>query len=82
MDPCVCPFTIRASTKPRVHRVPNVVGVGFAKCGTGTLAFLGELILIGLLSNILYSRKSRGDSMIWDFTGRRPLSVKDYVVLQ
>ena len=37
-----CPFTIRASTKPRVHRVPNVVGVGLAKCGTGTLAFLGE----------------------------------------
>jgi len=38
-----CPFTIRASTKPRVHRVPNVVGLGFAKCGTGTLAFLGKL---------------------------------------
>ena len=36
-----CPFTIRASTRIPVHRVPNVVGVGLAKCGTGTLAFLG-----------------------------------------
>ena len=37
-----CPFTIRASTRIPVHRVPNVVGVGLAKCGTGTLAFLGK----------------------------------------
>ena len=37
-----CPFTVRASKKIPVHRVPNVVGVGLAKCGTGTLAFLGK----------------------------------------
>ena len=24
--------------------------------------------------------KTRGDSMIWNFTGRRPLSVRDYMV--
>ena len=40
-----CPFTIRSSTRIPVHRVPNVVGVGLAKCGTGTLAFLGKFLV-------------------------------------
>ena len=37
---------------------------------------LASVILIGK-SLIIYIR---GDSMIWDFVGRRPLSVRDYVV--
>ena len=28
------------SSKPKVKRVPDVVGIGFAKCGTGALGFL------------------------------------------
>jgi len=35
-----CPYTIRSSTETPRHRVPDVIGVGFAKCGTGALAFL------------------------------------------
>jgi len=34
-----CPMTIRSSGNLR-HRVPDVIGIGFAKCGTGALAFL------------------------------------------
>ena len=33
-----------------------------------------------LTGSISYIGKARGDSMIWDFMGRRPLSVRDRVV--
>ncbi|CAG5105391.1 Oidioi.mRNA.OKI2018_I69.chr1.g2090.t1.cds [Oikopleura dioica] len=35
-----CPVQIRRSLEPLERRVPDVVGIGFAKCGTGTLQFL------------------------------------------
>jgi len=35
-----CPYTIRSTNQTLVHRVPDVIGIGFAKCGTGALAFL------------------------------------------
>ena len=35
-----CPVEIRKSLEPLEKRLPDVVGVGFAKCGTGTLQFL------------------------------------------
>jgi len=35
-----CPMTIRGGTGQLRHRIPDVIGIGFAKCGTGALAFL------------------------------------------
>jgi|ERR1712130_507877 len=35
-----CPVTVRASVKEQKNRIPDIIGVGFAKCGTGALAFL------------------------------------------
>jgi len=35
-----CPVEIRKSLEPLEKRLPDVVGIGFAKCGTGTLQFL------------------------------------------
>ncbi|CAG5108214.1 Oidioi.mRNA.OKI2018_I69.chr1.g3688.t1.cds [Oikopleura dioica] len=36
-----CPFTIRSSNKTQKSRFPDVLGIGMAKCGTGSLSFLG-----------------------------------------
>ena len=37
-----CPVQIRnfTNTKPKKKRWPDAIGIGFAKCGTGSLAFL------------------------------------------
>ncbi|CAG5113511.1 Oidioi.mRNA.OKI2018_I69.chr2.g7615.t1.cds [Oikopleura dioica] len=35
-----CPMEIRRSTQTLRNRVPDIIGIGFAKCGTGALAFL------------------------------------------
>jgi len=35
-----CPMEIRRSEKIKRSRVPDIIGIGFAKCGTGALAFL------------------------------------------
>ena len=34
------------------------------------------LVFLKVFERMIYSR---GDSMIWDFKGRRPLPVRDYV---
>ena len=35
-----CPMTIRRSTGKLIRKPPDVIGIGFAKCGTGSLDFL------------------------------------------
>lgn len=35
-----CPFRISRSSQPRIPRLPDAIGIGVAKAGTGSLAFL------------------------------------------
>ena len=35
-----CPMVIRKETEEQVHRLPDVIVIGFEKCGTGTVSFL------------------------------------------
>merc|ERR1712241_201987 len=35
-----CPMTVRSGVGSLRHRFPDVIGIGFAKCGTGAMAFL------------------------------------------
>ena len=35
-----CPMTLVKKNQVRIKRWPDIIGVGFPKCGTGTMAFL------------------------------------------
>ena len=35
-----CPIKIKESKMERKHRIPDAIGIGVAKCGTGSLMFL------------------------------------------
>jgi len=35
-----CPYVIRSSNLTQRFRAPDVIGIGIAKCGTGSLSFL------------------------------------------
>ena len=35
-----CPLRLKKRMKHRVEKWPNVISIGFGKCGTGSLAFI------------------------------------------
>ena len=57
-----CPYFIRSSNQTQRFRAPDVIGIGIAKCGTGSLSFLDchpqsnipFLFFLNIFSSYLY----------------------------
>ena len=76
-----CPFQIRRSSLKQKSKLPNAIGIGTGKSGTGTLAFLDchpDIVFRAFEPNV-YPTKTNGDSI---YRNKIPFASEDEFLIE